>query len=81
MSIFTSIDIEEKDMEDGSYVYDIILAQELNGGPIGDWHEELGLFPKTVEDAIECVDKIRAAVKEHCWEDLSTNADVFIPSA
>ena len=81
MSIFASINIEEKDMGDGSYVYDIVLSQSSNGGPIGDWHEEVGFNATTIEDAFACVDKIRAAVKEHCEEDLSTNADVFIPSA
>ena len=81
MSIFTSINIEEKDMGDGSYVYNIFLSQESKGGPLGDWHDELQFNATTIEDAFACVDKIRAAVKEHCCEDLSTNADVFIPSA
>ena len=75
---YCKISLQEKDMGDGSFCYDIALAQ---GSLTGAWREELQFSARTIEDAYQCVEKIQAALTEHCLEEPETNVQEFMPSA
>tara|TARA_X000001382_G_C3133365_1_gene167151 strand:+ start:226 stop:471 length:246 start_codon:yes stop_codon:yes gene_type:complete len=77
MTDYCRIILQEKDMGDGSFCYDITLAQ---GSFTGKWREELQFSARTKEDAYKCVEKIQSALVEHCLEMPETNVQEFMPS-